>query len=166
MRRRVGIHLGCVIATVVALIAIRFGSAAISLGILIRLRVCAAGVPICLLLNVVAGVDAHVGAGRFVGRVEADARLAGDVAVVITRSAVAGVLTARRDFLERDRVGRKRCFCHVTCHLSLPESVCTMCVPIWTAPILGLRAVSAKMPKLMLPVLNGVHPKGCHLTAE
>src|SRR3979411_283802 len=110
MRRRVGIHLGCVIAAVVALIAVRVGFSAISLGIFIRLGVRAAGVPICFLLNVIAVVDAHVGAVRFVGRVEADARLAGDVALVITRSAVAGVLIARRNFLERDGVGGERIF--------------------------------------------------------
>jgi len=37
---------------------------------------------------------------------------------------------------------------------------------MWTAAILVLRIVSAKMPKLMPPDLKGVRPKGYSLAAK
>ena len=119
------------------LVAIRFGISALCLGILLRRRIRAAGVPIRFLVNLIAGVDMHVGAFRLVVRVQVDTRVANDIALVVTVSTVACTVAAGRNF-ERDGVGRKRCLCHV----SLPELVCTLCVPMWTAAILDLDAGS------------------------
>ena len=152
MRRRVGIHLGCVIAAVVALIAIRFGISALSLGIILRLGVRAAGVPRCLLVNMIAGVDFHFSAIRLVGGVEVDARFVGDVAIVIAVAAISGAVVACRNF-EGDRVGWKRCFWHG--HVSLPGLVGNLRPQLgqyWFAPDVGQDAkVDATRSERVLP---------------
>src|SRR5262249_27930909 len=100
----VGAHLGCVMSAFGILVAVRVGMAAIGLGIVIRLCVRAAGVPIRLLVNLIAGVDMHVGAVRLVVGVELDARAVADVALVVAVSAVAGAVAAGRNVLQRDRI--------------------------------------------------------------
>jgi hypothetical protein len=83
-------------------------------------------------VNLIAGFDVHVGAFRLVVGVEVDTWAAADVARVVAVSTVPCAVAASRNFLERDRVGRKQYLCHV----SLPDLVCAMCVQIWTATIL------------------------------
>src|ERR1700732_2259446 len=134
-------------AAPVALVAIRHGRSAVGLGKRLRSRVRASGLPICRLMNLIAGADVHVGAVGLVVRVEVDMGAVADVARIVSVSAVSGAVAARRNGLERDRVGWERCLCHV----SLPELVCTRCVPIWTVTILVLRTGPAKLPKLMPP---------------
>ena len=62
----------------------------------------------------------HVGAFRFVVRVEVDTRAVADVARIIAVSTVSGAVAAGRNILECDRVGRERCFRHVTRHGDSP----------------------------------------------
>src|SRR5260370_1030240 len=60
---RAGIHVGSVVPAVRFLVAVRLGFSAVCLRKLLRLRIRAPGVPICLLVDFIAGVDVHVNTG-------------------------------------------------------------------------------------------------------
>ena len=65
----VGVDVGLVVAAVRFLVAIRIGLSAFRFRILLRLRIRAPGVPVSLLMNLIAGVDVDVGAFSLVVRV-------------------------------------------------------------------------------------------------
>ena len=104
--RRVGVNGGGVMAAIIVLVAIGFGVPTMSAGIFVGVRVGISGVPIRLLVNLITSVDGIVGTISLVGGVEVDVRVVGDIAGVDTGSAVSGIVTAGRDGVEMDRVGR------------------------------------------------------------
>src|SRR5437762_982155 len=54
--RRVGVYVGLIVAAVRFLVAIRCGFSALCFRILLRLRICAPGIPVRVLVNLIAGV--------------------------------------------------------------------------------------------------------------
>ncbi len=78
-----------------------------SFGKPIRARIGAPGFPIRRLVNLVAGVDMHVGAFRLVVWVEVNTWAVADAAGIMAVSTVSGVVAAGRNFLERNRIGRE-----------------------------------------------------------
>src|SRR6266403_198074 len=138
---RVGAHCGCVVPAVRFLVAVRLGFSAMSLGILLRLGVRAAVVPIRLLVNLIAGVDMDVVTFRLVGRLELETWAVADAARVNAISTVSGAIVAGRNILECDRVGRKRCFRHVTRHGDSPWVGVHTVRPNLDGPNLVLRTV-------------------------
>src|SRR4030095_1309819 len=103
----------------------RFCVSALVLAILLRLGVRAAGVPIRLLVNIIAGVDMYVGAFRLVGRLKLDTRVTSDLPRFVAVTTVSGAVVAGRN-LEHDSVGRESCFRHAI----VPSVGCALCVPI------------------------------------
>ena len=91
--RRAGIHFGSIVTALGALIAVRRGLSAVGLGEPVGRRLCSACIPVCLLVDLVAGVDVNVCAFSLVGRVEVDARTVADVAGVSAVSAIAGAVS-------------------------------------------------------------------------
>ena len=78
------------------LVAIRYGFSAVCLRKLLRLGIRAPGVPVGLLVNLIAGLDVHVGASALLYGIEARGWAAADVTRVDAVSAITCAIAAGR----------------------------------------------------------------------
>jgi hypothetical protein len=79
MGRRIGVHLGGIVAALRTLISVRRGLSSLGLRKPRSSSVRAPGFPICLLTDVIAGFDVYARAARLIGWIEADAWLIDDL---------------------------------------------------------------------------------------
>ena len=100
--RRIGVHLGGVIATFRTLASVRRGSSSVGIRKPRGVRIRAPRVPICLLRNVIAGIDVDAGAIRCVRRIEDQGRLIDDLPIEGAVAAIAGAVVAGVDRFEAD----------------------------------------------------------------
>jgi len=133
-------------AAPVALVAIRVGRSAVGLGKRLRSRVGASGLPICRLMNLIAGADVHVGAVGLVVRVEVDVGAVADVARIVSVSAFPALLPPVEMALSAIVSDGNDAFVMSVSWVGLHAVR-----PNWTVAILVLHTVSAKLPKLMPP---------------
>src|SRR5258707_10676500 len=105
MRRRIGVHLGGIVAALRTLISVRLGVSSVSFRELRGRRVATVGVPIRFLTDVIAVFDVYARADRLVGWIELDRRLIADASLEGAVAAVSNALTAGVDRLEFDGIG-------------------------------------------------------------
>src|SRR3954453_3469198 len=101
---RIGVYLGGIVAAVRFLASVRLGVSAMGRGEPRGLRVCAAGIPICRLFDVIAGVHMQMGAFCLFGWIEVQRRLAYDGSLEGTVAAISDTLTTGVDRFEFDRI--------------------------------------------------------------